>query len=237
MAFNGSGVFVRLYNWVTDKANGVNITASKMDAEMDGFAAGLSNCVTRDGQGGIASSFNPAVDNTYSLGSGALRWVALNGIDINLMSVLGAHKSTLTSRASTTTPANDPDLVVVLSAGIWRIDATLFFNAIATSGVTPGIRAGLNFAGNTNNSRFVIYGSSDSATANPFAISLFGTNQTQVVSYAAQASAQVDTMIINGLISVIGSTQGLSVSWAQNNSSSNATQLLENSFLTARRIG
>ena len=50
MAFNGTGTFVRVYNWVTDAANAVNITASRMDGEDDGFASGLSNCLTRDGQ-------------------------------------------------------------------------------------------------------------------------------------------------------------------------------------------
>jgi hypothetical protein len=50
MAFNGSGVFNRLYNWVNDKANNIKITASRMDAEMDGMATGLSTCITKDGQ-------------------------------------------------------------------------------------------------------------------------------------------------------------------------------------------
>lgn len=50
MAFNGSGVFNRIYNWVTDKANTVAVTASRMDGEDDGFATGLSNTICRDGQ-------------------------------------------------------------------------------------------------------------------------------------------------------------------------------------------
>lgn len=50
MPFNGSGTFVRVYNWATDKANGVKIRADRMDGEDDGFATGLSTCVTRDGQ-------------------------------------------------------------------------------------------------------------------------------------------------------------------------------------------
>jgi hypothetical protein len=50
MPFNGSGTFSRLYNWVTDKANAVKITASRMDDEFDGIVTGLSNCLTRDGQ-------------------------------------------------------------------------------------------------------------------------------------------------------------------------------------------
>lgn len=49
--FNGSGTFNRVYSWVVDAANGIDITASRMDTEEDGFATGLSNCLTRDGQG------------------------------------------------------------------------------------------------------------------------------------------------------------------------------------------
>ncbi len=55
MAFNGSGTFNRLYSWVTDAANAINITASRMDGEMDGFATGLSNCITKDGQTTVTS--------------------------------------------------------------------------------------------------------------------------------------------------------------------------------------
>lgn len=50
MAFNGSGTFNRLYSWASDAANNVNISSSRMDGEDNGFAAGLSNCITRDGQ-------------------------------------------------------------------------------------------------------------------------------------------------------------------------------------------
>lgn len=50
MAFNGSGVFNRLYSWVTDANAGIKINATRMDADTDGIATGLSNCVTRDGQ-------------------------------------------------------------------------------------------------------------------------------------------------------------------------------------------
>jgi hypothetical protein len=78
MPFNGSGTFVRLYNWVTDKLNAIDITASRFDAEDNGFAAGLSLCVTKDGQNPAASNFLPSVDATYSLGSAPYRWVNLN---------------------------------------------------------------------------------------------------------------------------------------------------------------
>jgi hypothetical protein len=50
MSYNGSGTFNRIYNWVTDKSNTVPVTASRMDAEMDGMATGLSTAICRDGQ-------------------------------------------------------------------------------------------------------------------------------------------------------------------------------------------
>jgi len=50
MAFNGSGTFQRIYNWVNDKAANIKVRADRMDAEMDGMATGLSTCLTKDGQ-------------------------------------------------------------------------------------------------------------------------------------------------------------------------------------------
>lgn len=50
MAYDGSGTFNRLYSWAADKANSIKILASRMDDEMDGFATGLSNAITKDGQ-------------------------------------------------------------------------------------------------------------------------------------------------------------------------------------------
>ena len=74
-AFNGSGTFVRSFNWVVDKTNSVNITASRMDTEMDGAAAGLTLCTTRDGQGKMAADWLPSVDASFSLGSASFRWL------------------------------------------------------------------------------------------------------------------------------------------------------------------
>ena len=48
--FNGQGVYQRYYSWTQDAANGIPITASRMDTDSDGFATGLSTCITKDGQ-------------------------------------------------------------------------------------------------------------------------------------------------------------------------------------------
>lgn len=43
------GVYTRFRNWISDKANSINPQAALFDQEDDGFAAGLNNCVTKDG--------------------------------------------------------------------------------------------------------------------------------------------------------------------------------------------
>lgn len=48
--WNGTGTFVRAYNWVADKLASIKIIASRIDGEFDNYKAGLENCLTRDGQ-------------------------------------------------------------------------------------------------------------------------------------------------------------------------------------------
>jgi len=49
-------MFVRLRNWVADAAAGIKIRADYHDIEDDGFAAGLSHCIARDGQSVILNN-------------------------------------------------------------------------------------------------------------------------------------------------------------------------------------
>jgi hypothetical protein len=56
MAFDGAGTFLRLYSWVVDATNSVKIRADRHDAEDNNFAAGLSNCITKDGQTSITQN-------------------------------------------------------------------------------------------------------------------------------------------------------------------------------------
>lgn len=50
MSYNGSGTFVRIYDWTTDRDGGIKILADRFDTEDDGFATGLSNAICKDGQ-------------------------------------------------------------------------------------------------------------------------------------------------------------------------------------------
>jgi hypothetical protein len=48
--YNGNGIFSTVYNWPTDKANGIKIRADRMQGQDDDMATGFSTVVTRDGQ-------------------------------------------------------------------------------------------------------------------------------------------------------------------------------------------
>jgi hypothetical protein len=78
MGFNGSGTFVRAHNWVSDKNAAVKITASRMDTEDDGFAAGLSNTICRDGQSTITAAIPFNNQRITGLGDAAAAQDALN---------------------------------------------------------------------------------------------------------------------------------------------------------------
>jgi len=56
MAWNGSGTFQRVRNWVNDAAAGVKIRADYHDTEDNNFASGISNCIAKDGQSTILAA-------------------------------------------------------------------------------------------------------------------------------------------------------------------------------------
>lgn len=56
MAFDGAGTFLRIYSWVVDATSGIKIRADRHDEEDNNFAAGLSNCITKDGQTSITQN-------------------------------------------------------------------------------------------------------------------------------------------------------------------------------------
>lgn len=73
MAFNGSGTFQRLYNWVNDAAANIKIRADRMDNEMDGIATGLSTCITKNGQTTITANLPMATYRHTGVGAGVAR--------------------------------------------------------------------------------------------------------------------------------------------------------------------
>lgn len=95
--FNGSGTFVRAYNWTQDAANAVPIMASRMDTEDNGFASGLSNCLTRDGQGMPSADIDWNAKKLKNISDATLTGDALS------FSALGSFTATLTNMTVATT--------------------------------------------------------------------------------------------------------------------------------------
>jgi len=107
MAFNGTGTFVRIYNWVTDKINSVPITASRMDAEMDGMATGLSNCITKDGQTTISANipFNSKKITGLAVGSARTDSINVGQVQDGQFTYLGTTGGAADAYTLTPSPA------------------------------------------------------------------------------------------------------------------------------------
>ena len=76
--WNGSGTFVRAYNWVADKLASIKINASRMDGEFDNYKSGLENCLTRDGQTPPTGDINWNSKKITSLANGTASTDAIN---------------------------------------------------------------------------------------------------------------------------------------------------------------
>jgi microcystin-dependent protein len=86
MGWNGSGIFNRLYSWQSDKAAGINITASRMDGDTDDITSnGLGNCLTRDGQGQPTANLPMNTFRHTNVGNGqaATDYLAVGQLQLN----------------------------------------------------------------------------------------------------------------------------------------------------------
>lgn len=82
--YNGSGSFNFTYSWTNDAANGVPITASRMDTQFGDATSGFDLCLTRDGQSTttaiipFASGITLAGGNTFTTYVEGL-WTPIDG--------------------------------------------------------------------------------------------------------------------------------------------------------------
>lgn len=123
MAFNGAGLFTRIYQWVNDAALGLNVDATRTDTDSNDIAAGLSNCVTRDGQSPWLNNLPAAGFKLTGLGSG------MNAADsVNYGQVFNSP-AFVTPSATTSPPIGDNSL---------RLATTAFAVQLAFSASLPG---------------------------------------------------------------------------------------------------
>ena len=78
MPYNGSGVFTRVHDFETDRDGGIKILASRMDAEFNGVATGLSNCLLKDGQQTVTANIPFAGFRLTGVGAGTASTDAAN---------------------------------------------------------------------------------------------------------------------------------------------------------------
>lgn len=153
MAFNGTGTFDRIYNWVIDKNNSVPITASRMDTEMDGMATGLSTCITKDGQTTITANIpmNTKKFTGLNVGNARTDSIALSQVQDNQFLDAGTTGGSADAYTITLSPAITAYVATMqFAAKIHAINTTttpyLQFNSIANPSSTAVIKK-LNLSG------------------------------------------------------------------------------------------
>lgn len=144
---------------------------------------------------------------------------------------IGKYKASNTSRTATTTLADDPDLVIPLTAGTWEYEAHVYWRNVTST--DPDIKMAMVYSGTRTLHVATSLSYSGSVTAylpNSSAGSLesgFGLGATL---------ADTDYVIaINGTITV-SDAGNLKFQWAQLSSHANAARVNAGSRLVARKI-
>lgn len=142
MAFNGDGTFSFPYNWALDAANGIPITASRMDTQFLNCTQGFDLCMTRDAQGAPTASipfaFGLTSDAIAPVTSGGP--VALTGVTSGAAAASGKVGEYIESSVGSgpaisltnTVPSNVTS--ISLTPGDWDVTAQIGF--IGTSSTT-----------------------------------------------------------------------------------------------------
>lgn len=137
MPFDGSGNFSRLYNWQSDRDNGIHILASRMDGECDNFAAGLNVVFFRNGLVPMSGNLQMGQNYITGIGSGSLGALPIRfGDDPNSgMYLDGLNKPSIAVSGTKRLEVNSLGITVTgLMAG-----TTLSTTGAATVGTTLGV--------------------------------------------------------------------------------------------------
>jgi hypothetical protein len=154
--------------------------------------------------------------------------------DVNSRGVaVSRYKTSSTARSSTTTPTDDPDLVVPLGFGTWAID--LWLTWWCTSSAAGGTKGGLAFSGTTTDSKI------NSLTYNA-AIGGLTSGLTSAISTGlltgltpGTSSGSPEWVNVKGFITVTVAGN-LSLQWAQNSSNSSALNIGAGSYLSCTKL-
>lgn len=253
--FDGNGTYVRYYNWTQDAANAIPILASRFDTEHNGFAAALSNCLTRDGQGkpsadiswnnykltnlADAAAAHDAVSQSYGdsryarYGDTTANFTgSLQSGGIGVLSGYSVRKSSNTPRSSTTTLADDPELVIAIGSGFYSFKIQLFIAAASTT--IAGFKWSGAFSAALSDAGYAMQ-----TTQLNSSTGLIGPTASFVGSSWTTANIKVgtppDTILAQGYFSV-ASPGTFSIQWAQNSSVASNTSVLAGSHVLLQRV-
>lgn len=205
MPFNGAGLFTPVYNWQTDKANGIKIRADRMDGQDGDIATGLSTAITKDGQTTVTANIPLATFKITGMGAGTARTDAANVGQLQdqgaaYFTAAGTNAYTLTPvPAVTSYTAGQTWLVIFTNANTNAATSTLAVSGLVAKNITKNgataatandIRAGAIYRLTYDGTQFQL--SSPSITVEQYAVAT-GTD-TYVISVtnppAAYAAGQ-----------------------------------------------
>lgn len=153
-----------------------------------------------------------------------------NGVDVR--QIFGAEKTANETTNTDTTVSDDADLSFSLAAGTFEITYLILFHATTTAGM--GFKWRLNHTGTTTRStRVPITRRLNNADDTVKSIGVI--NQTSSVGTISTSSVDPD-YIFETVSAVFSDTGTLSIQWAQNSSSANNVNVLDSSYLIARRL-
>lgn len=213
--FNGSGVYIRPFNWTNDAANGIDILANKFDTDGNDVATALSTCILKDGQQTATAQIPFAQGITVGVG-------AVGTPAINVVADTDTGFWQPSSSAGTIAFSSNGTKVATLNAN--GLDAT------AIGGGTPAAAAvtTLSASGASTLTGAVTLGS----TLNKVTI-------TAPVSHATFTLANNKTLTVNNTLAFSGTDSTVFTFPGTTDTvvTLTATQTLTNKTLTAPAIG
>lgn len=145
MPFNGNGVFNLDFSWPNDAANGIPITAQRVQDEDQNIADGLSNVICRDGQSVTTASIPFAQGlNVLSISqlTGTTTGIPIQGTGTTnnaASGIVGEYMSASASNVSLVSTVVSNVASVSLTAGDWDVTGLLQFGGSSTAAVRFGI--------------------------------------------------------------------------------------------------
>lgn len=149
MPYNGSGSFSLIYNWQQDALNGIDISSSRMMGQENDIAAGLSLCITKDGQQTPVANLPMGGFRLTNMGNANAQGNAVsvqdvqNGSLVTLTTVAGTDTITANTAPSITAYATGQRFQFLAAGANTTNAVTLNINGFGAKNVMKAGPAGL----------------------------------------------------------------------------------------------